>query len=70
MEDDGIIVSESDADLSSYTQDVKYSLIDCSRAFSKPSKYLDPVNVEIEANNFINVDGLGRHFVAYYQPGV
>ena len=70
MEDNGERVSESDADLSSYTQDVKYSLVDCTKDFTPPEVFLEPVVSPIEADNVINVDGYGRQFVAFYEPGV
>ena len=70
MEDDGVEVEEADADLSSYTQDVKYSLLDCTKDFTPPEVFLEPVVSPIEADNVINVDGLGKRFVALYEPGV
>ena len=65
-----MIISESVFDLSSYTQEVKYSLVDCTKDFTPPEVFLEPVTSAIEANNVINVDGYGRHFVAFYEPGV
>ena len=63
-------MDESDADLSCYTQDVKYSLLDCTKDFTPPEVFLEPVVSPIEADNVINVDGLGKRFVALYEPGV
>lgn len=57
-------------DLSEYTLDVKLTLIDCESDFAPLDIFLEAITVEIEANNVINVDGLGRHFVAFYEPGV
>ena len=45
-------------------------MVDCERDFSPLDLFLEPVNVGILANNVINVDGLGRHFVAFYEQGV
>ena len=70
MEDDSVRVNEADADLSSYTQDVKYSLVDCTKDFTPPEVFLEPVVSSIEADNVINVDGYGSRFVAFYEPGV
>ena len=70
MEDDGVRVDQADVDLSSYTQDVKYSLLDCTRDFTPPEVFLEPVISQIEADNVINFDGLGKRFVAFYEPGV
>ena len=70
MEDGGARVDETLVDLSSYTQDVKYSLLDCTKDFTPPELFLEPVVSPIEADNVINVDGLGQRFVAFYEPGV
>ena len=65
---DGAIIPE--VDLSAYTLDVKYSLVNCNQDFTPPDIFLEPVTVDIEANNIINVDGLGQHFIAFYEPGL
>ena len=49
---------------------MKFTLIDCEKDLVPLDIFLEAVNVDIEANNVINVDGLGRHFVAFYEPGV
>ena len=50
--------------------DVKYSLVDCEKDFVPLDIFLEAEIAEIDANNVINIDGLGRHFVAFYEPGV
>ena len=50
--------------------DVKYTLVDCEKDIVPLDIFLEAVPEEIEANNVINIDELGRHFVAFYEPGV
>ena len=45
-------------------------MVDCTRDFSPPDIFLEPVDVEVLANTVIDVDGLGRHFVTLYEPGI
>ena len=56
--------------MSQYNLDVKYTLVDCEKDFVPLDIFLEAVTVEIEANNVINIDGLGKHFVSFYESGV
>ena len=47
------------AEFPNYDETVKYSLVNCEYDFLKPEKFLIPVESEIEANNVIDIDGLG-----------
>ena len=57
-------------DLPDYTLGVKYTLIDCMKDFEQTDNFLSPVNPLIEANSVVNIDGKGKHFVAFYEEGV
>ena len=45
-------------------------MVDCERDFFPLDIFLESVDVGILANDVINVDGLGRHFVTFYEPGI
>ena len=57
-------------ELPELTQSVKYSLVDCSKDFVAPAKFLTPVEQPTKANNVIDVDGLGSQFIGFHEPGI